>query len=62
MGQAGTMELETGGGSMIGVNHMKIKVVFCSLQDISLPFSATLRTKGFDASKGSGTSMLHQGF
>lgn len=58
------MELETGGGSMIGVNnnHMKIKVVFCSLQDISLPFSATLRTKGFDASKGSGTSMLHQGF
>lgn len=58
------MELETGGRSMTGVknNHMKIKVFSCSLQDRSLPFSETLRIRDLDASKGSGTSMLHQGF
>lgn len=58
------MELETDGRSMIGVknNHMKIKVVSVSLQDRSLPFSETLRTKDLDASKVPGTSLLHQGF
>lgn len=63
-GQAETKELETGGRSMMGVknHHMKIKVFSCSLQDRFLPFSAALRTKDLDASKGTGTSMLHQGF
>lgn len=52
-GQAETMQLETGERSLRGVkNHnMKIKLVSCSLQDIPLLFSATLRTRDLNASK-----------
>lgn len=55
-GQAETKELLTGGRSMTGLknNHTKIKVLSCSLQDGSLPFSATLRTKDLD-----GSTLMH---